>query len=196
MASKVEVRCAEEGRNARVRVQGLVSVDREATRFPTFEIIKSPYPGLRATTATCGRRSVAIMWGTSILLAAALAVPSQALHFFMDGAVQKCFYEELPKDTLVVGTTPSHDTNNTRENREYHGNMIANHTRSLPRRSLGRRDQNLHEQGRHRRFRHRRGDVRQQPPHRRPTRVITGSLYLQRRRLRPTPHLRHSPKCS
>jgi hypothetical protein len=43
------------------------------------------------------------MWKPSILLAAALAVPSQALHFFMDGAVQKCFYEELPKDTLVVG---------------------------------------------------------------------------------------------
>jgi len=44
------------------------------------------------------------MWRPTILLAAALAVPSQALHFFMDGAVTKCFYEELPKDTLVVGT--------------------------------------------------------------------------------------------
>ncbi|KAH8730102.1 emp24/gp25L/p24 family/GOLD-domain-containing protein [Phaeosphaeriaceae sp. PMI808] len=43
------------------------------------------------------------MWKPSILLATALAVPSQALHFFLDGAVQKCFYEELPKDTLVVG---------------------------------------------------------------------------------------------
>lgn len=43
------------------------------------------------------------MWKPSVLLAAALAVPSHALHFFMDGAVQKCFYEELPKDTLVVG---------------------------------------------------------------------------------------------
>lgn len=47
------------------------------------------------------------MWKPSVLLAAALAVPSHALHFFMDGAVQKCFYEELPKDTLVVGTTSS-----------------------------------------------------------------------------------------
>lgn len=45
------------------------------------------------------------MWKPTVLLAAALAVPAQALHFFMDGAVQKCFYEELPKDTLVVGTT-------------------------------------------------------------------------------------------
>jgi hypothetical protein len=45
------------------------------------------------------------MWKPTLLLAAALAVPSQALHFFMDGAVQKCFFEELPKDTLVVGTS-------------------------------------------------------------------------------------------
>jgi len=49
------------------------------------------------------RRLIADMWKSSILLAAALAGSSQALHFFMDGAVQKCFYEELPKDTLVVG---------------------------------------------------------------------------------------------
>ena len=43
------------------------------------------------------------MWRSSVLLAAALAVPTQALHFFIEGAVQKCFFEELPKDTLVVG---------------------------------------------------------------------------------------------
>lgn len=41
--------------------------------------------------------------GSSVLLAAALAAPAQALHFFMDGALQKCFYEELPKETMVVG---------------------------------------------------------------------------------------------
>lgn len=43
------------------------------------------------------------MWKPTLFLAAALAIPSQALHFFMDGATQKCFFEELPKDTLVVG---------------------------------------------------------------------------------------------
>ncbi|KAF2273250.1 uncharacterized protein EI97DRAFT_436303 [Westerdykella ornata] len=43
------------------------------------------------------------MWRPTLLLAAALALPSHALHFFMDGATQKCFFEELPKDTLVVG---------------------------------------------------------------------------------------------
>jgi hypothetical protein len=44
------------------------------------------------------------MWGPTLALAALLAIPSQALHFFIDGAQQKCFFEELPKDTLVVGT--------------------------------------------------------------------------------------------
>ncbi|KAL5120493.1 emp24p/erv25p-related protein [Pleosporales sp. CAS-2024a] len=43
------------------------------------------------------------MWKPSVLVAAALALPTQALHFYLDGAVQKCFYEELPKDTMVVG---------------------------------------------------------------------------------------------
>jgi len=50
----------------------------------------------------------ASMWKPSVLLAAALSVPAHALHFYMDGAVQKCFYEELPKDTLVVGEQPWH----------------------------------------------------------------------------------------
>ena len=34
---------------------------------------------------------------------AALVLPTQALYFYMDGTSPKCFYEELPKDTLVVG---------------------------------------------------------------------------------------------
>ncbi|OJJ44693.1 hypothetical protein ASPZODRAFT_134785 [Penicilliopsis zonata CBS 506.65] len=32
-----------------------------------------------------------------------LALPTNALYFYMDGRQQKCFFEELPKDTLVVG---------------------------------------------------------------------------------------------
>ncbi|KAK9445651.1 Protein ERP6 [Metarhizium brunneum] len=32
-----------------------------------------------------------------------LASAAQALYFFVDGAAPKCFFEELPKDTLVVG---------------------------------------------------------------------------------------------
>jgi hypothetical protein len=38
----------------------------------------------------------------SVLLTAA-AVPANALYFYIDGTTPKCFFEELPKDTLVVG---------------------------------------------------------------------------------------------
>lgn len=67
---------------------------------------RSPYNSpLRAAFEIQRRTSFANMWKPSVLVAAALALPTQALHFYLDGAVQKCFYEELPKDTLVVGTT-------------------------------------------------------------------------------------------
>ncbi|KAG9648779.1 hypothetical protein KCU64_g9675, partial [Aureobasidium melanogenum] len=39
----------------------------------------------------------------SVLAFAALLLPTQALYFYIDGPSQKCFFEELPKDTLVVG---------------------------------------------------------------------------------------------
>ncbi|GAB7348038.1 hypothetical protein MBLNU459_g6075t1 [Dothideomycetes sp. NU459] len=39
----------------------------------------------------------------SVLAFAALLLPTQALYFYIDGPTQKCFFEELPKDTLVVG---------------------------------------------------------------------------------------------
>ncbi|KAL1981520.1 hypothetical protein VTN96DRAFT_2501 [Rasamsonia emersonii] len=32
-----------------------------------------------------------------------LSAQARALHFYIEGRQQKCFYEELPKDTLVVG---------------------------------------------------------------------------------------------
>lgn len=34
---------------------------------------------------------------------AALASTADALYFYIDGSTPKCFFEELPKDTLVVG---------------------------------------------------------------------------------------------
>jgi len=34
---------------------------------------------------------------------ASLFTSSQALYFYLDGTTPKCFYEDLPKDTLVVG---------------------------------------------------------------------------------------------
>ncbi|EAW10205.1 emp24/gp25L/p24 family protein [Aspergillus clavatus NRRL 1] len=47
-----------------------------------------------------------VSWLSSALAICAifcLAVPANALYFYMDGRQTKCFYEDLPKDTLVVG---------------------------------------------------------------------------------------------
>ena len=38
-----------------------------------------------------------------LLMTTLFALPTNALYFFMNGNAAKCFYEELPKDTLVVG---------------------------------------------------------------------------------------------
>jgi hypothetical protein len=38
-----------------------------------------------------------------LLSLSALLVPVQSLYFYIDGTSPKCFFEELPKDTLVVG---------------------------------------------------------------------------------------------
>lgn len=40
----------------------------------------------------------------TIVSSLALASTANALFFYLDGTNSKCFYEELPKDTLVVGT--------------------------------------------------------------------------------------------
>lgn len=37
------------------------------------------------------------------LLLTIFVLPTNALYFYMNGAQPKCFFEELPKDTLVVG---------------------------------------------------------------------------------------------
>lgn len=48
--------------------------------------------------------TVAKMWSLlSWASIALLASQAQALYFYIDGPSQKCFFEELPKDTLVVG---------------------------------------------------------------------------------------------
>ncbi|KAF2158620.1 hypothetical protein M409DRAFT_30900 [Zasmidium cellare ATCC 36951] len=44
------------------------------------------------------------MWSSLGWLGLAiLFAHAQALYFYIDGPTQKCFFEELPKDTLVVG---------------------------------------------------------------------------------------------
>ncbi|KAJ9664197.1 emp24p/erv25p- protein [Neophaeococcomyces mojaviensis] len=55
----------------------------------------------------------------SLLAATALlASTSHALYFYLDGTSPKCFYEELPKDTLVVGTYKA-EAYNTNTNSYY-----------------------------------------------------------------------------
>jgi hypothetical protein len=54
------------------------------------------------------------MWSIIPLLSlSALLVPVQSLYFYIDGTTPKCFFEELPKDTLVVGhyTAEEYDDN-------------------------------------------------------------------------------------
>jgi hypothetical protein len=37
-----------------------------------------------------------------------LLLPANALYFYVDGRQTKCFYEDLPKDTLVAGMISTH----------------------------------------------------------------------------------------
>lgn len=37
------------------------------------------------------------------LLILELIAPASAVYFYIENASPKCFYEELPKDTIVVG---------------------------------------------------------------------------------------------
>lgn len=92
----------------------------------------------RSTTTTASRHnqnqaelSIANMWRPSILLAAALAVPSRALHFFIDGAMQKCFFEELPKDTMVVGMAHLYTNKYGLFRRDMHAQFNADHSTSI-----------------------------------------------------------------
>jgi hypothetical protein len=50
------------------------------------------------------------MWPSLLAGLALLASQAQALYFYIDGPSQKCFFEELPKDTLVVGMDGTLDT--------------------------------------------------------------------------------------
>lgn len=45
------------------------------------------------------------------LAAATLLVPVQSLYFYIEGTTPKCFFERLPKDTLVVGQYSAEEFN-------------------------------------------------------------------------------------
>ena len=52
---------------------------------------------------------------SSLVSLALLICQTQALYFYIDGPTQKCFFEELPKDTLVVGMFSSSNWSDSRE---------------------------------------------------------------------------------
>lgn len=61
------------------------------------------------------------MWSILPLLSlSALLVPVQSLYFYIDGSSPKCFFEELPKDTLVVGKYVAEEFNEERKMWEKH----------------------------------------------------------------------------
>ncbi|KAK3342858.1 emp24/gp25L/p24 family/GOLD-domain-containing protein [Neurospora tetraspora] len=56
----------------------------------------------------------------SFLPLLSLGAVAQALHFFIDGTTPKCFYEELPKDTLVVGHYTAEEWDDQRHSWQKH----------------------------------------------------------------------------
>ncbi len=106
-------------------------------------------------------RPLLLVLGLNVIL------PTQALYFYLDGASAspKCFYEELPKDTLVVGELPSPAPVNT---------IISNlpYDRPLQRPRIPK--QRLQYEPRPLHHRHRRRSLRQRPPRRQHQRLPHG----------------------
>jgi hypothetical protein len=56
----------------------------------------------------------------SLLPLLSLAAMARALYFYVDVTTPKCFFEELPKDTLVVGHYSAEEWNDQRRIWERH----------------------------------------------------------------------------
>ncbi|KAI9643126.1 emp24p/erv25p- protein [Ciborinia camelliae] len=54
----------------------------------------------------------------------ALLVPVQSLYLYIDGAKPTCFFEELPKDTLVVGHYIAEEYDEARKEWSKHDNLV------------------------------------------------------------------------
>ncbi|KAK3350170.1 emp24/gp25L/p24 family/GOLD-domain-containing protein [Lasiosphaeria hispida] len=52
-----------------------------------------------------------------------LGTLAQALYFYIDGTSPKCFFEELPKDTLVVGHYTAEEFDESRQSWSKHDNI-------------------------------------------------------------------------
>jgi hypothetical protein len=58
-----------------------------------------------------------------LLSLSALLAPVQSLYFYIDGTTPKCFFEELPKDTLVVGHYTAEEYDESRKQWSTHDGL-------------------------------------------------------------------------
>ena len=135
----------------------------------------------------------------SLLSLSALLVPVQSLYFYIEGTTPKCFFEELPKDTLVVGHYDAEEFDEDRKTWSKHDQLniliTVDVCSSLIHTSLylfplkyntqlhGHFIPGLEHSSIHSRTDSPSGSIRQRPPRRQPERLSLRTLHIQRRRL-------------
>lgn len=119
-----------------------------------------------------------------------LLLPANALYFYVEGRQPKCFFEDLPKDTLVAGKKRALHTQSP----------LRNQLTNIPYFRMNRQVRNTGHQPKLEQLLrgpepkdayHRRRDLRQRPPRRLQAREPLRPLHLLRRRRRPAPSLLH-----
>lgn len=68
----------------------------------TLDLIDSPIVQF-TMMAFSGTSSSWLASALTLLSFFSLLLPTNALYFYMEGRQTKCFFEDLPKDTLVAG---------------------------------------------------------------------------------------------
>jgi hypothetical protein len=75
------------------------AVDKLNQQLRSFQLLKYPPAMAYQTSSPSWLAAVLALFSIFSLL-----VPANALYFYVDGRQTKCFFEDLPKDTLVAGT--------------------------------------------------------------------------------------------
>ena len=144
---------------------------------------------------TSQRRPLRPSYFSLLVLAWSFISPSQALYFYLDGSssTPKCFYEELPKDTLVVGEYTSTSTPEQTCHKQWldrqHNSLADFSLRPLHSPPTHPRNKHLPQQPRPLHNSHSRRSLRQRPPRRKHQRLSHRQIHLQRRRRRRPSHL-------
>lgn len=153
---------------------------------PRLDSFSSQTPHCLAT-----RSYIAIMRSIIQLLSlSALLVPVQSLYFYIDGtSTAKCFFEELPKDTLVVGHYTAEEYDEDRKMWAKHDGLsifISVDVRLwLPPFSNTFRKRNIE-------LTPPKGSIRQRPPRSITEGPVIGPVHLQRRGFRRPQDLLHA----